>query len=117
MVARSSTICRRRSASASAACFSSARPRACLASATRVADSRDLAGQIGGQFAAPGTWLPVAVILFAIGCIPAKPQSVFLPAAGAAFALYRKLKASADKPLPIAEAPAIEPGRIALEAK
>ena len=82
---------------------------------TRVADSRDLAGQIGGQFAAPSTWLPVAAILFAIGCIPAMPQSVFLPAAGGAFALYRKLKARADKPLPIAEVPVAEPGRIALE--
>ena len=82
---------------------------------TRVADSRDLSGQIGGQFAAPGTWLPVAVVLLAIGCIPAMPQSVFLPAAAGAFALYRKLKARADKPLPVAEVPMPEPGRIALD--
>ena len=82
---------------------------------TRVADSRDLSGQIGGQFAAPGTWLPVAVVVLAIGCIPAMPQSVFLPAAAGAFALYRKLKARADKPLPVAEVPMPEPGRIALD--
>jgi flagellar biosynthesis protein FlhA len=51
---------------------------------TRVADTRDLAGQIGHQFANPATWLPVAIILAAIGVIPAMPQSVFLPAAAAA---------------------------------
>lgn len=48
---------------------------------TRVSDSRDLAGQIGGQFADPRTWLPVGVVLTAIGLIPAMPQMVFLPAA------------------------------------
>ena len=82
---------------------------------TRVSDARDLAGQIGGQFSGPNTWLPVAAILFAIGCIPAMPQSVFLPAAGIAFALYRKLKARASRPIAVIAAPAPEPGRIALE--
>jgi flagellar biosynthesis protein FlhA len=41
---------------------------------TRVADTRDLAGQIGHQFANPATWLPVAIILGAIGAIPAMPH-------------------------------------------
>jgi flagellar biosynthesis protein FlhA len=60
---------------------------------TRVADSRDLAGQIGGQFASPSTWLPVAVILLAIGLIPAMPQTVFLPAAAIAGWIWWNLKA------------------------
>jgi flagellar biosynthesis protein FlhA len=59
---------------------------------TRVADSRDLAGQIGGQFADPRTWLPVAVILGAIGVIPAMPQTVFLPAAGMAGWIWHMLR-------------------------
>ena len=65
---------------------------------TRVSDEReghggDLAAQIGGQFADPRTWLPVAVILAAIGCIPAMPQTIFLPAAAIAFWMYRRLDA------------------------
>jgi len=59
---------------------------------TRVTDSRNLAGQIGGQFADPRTWLPVALILGAIGMIPAMPQSVFLPAAAGAGWLWHVLK-------------------------
>ena len=87
---------------------------AAAAIVTRVADNRDLAGQIGGQFAAPSTWLPVAVILGAIGCIPAMPQSVFLPAAAAAFLLYRKLRQHAGKPVATEAPPLPEPGRITL---
>ncbi|MBA3053414.1 MAG: flagellar biosynthesis protein FlhA [Sphingomonadales bacterium] len=83
---------------------------------TRVSDSRDLAGQIGGQFANPGTWLPVAVILGAIGMIPAMPQSVFLPAAGLTFWLYRALRQRADRPVPVIDtAPAADPQKIALD--
>lgn len=55
-------------------------------------DSRDLAGQIGGQFGDPRTWLPVAGILGAIGLIPAMPQTIFLPAAGLAGWLWWALK-------------------------
>ena len=85
---------------------------------TRVSDSRDLAGQIGGQFASPSTWLPVAVILGAIGMIPAMPQSVFLPASGMAGWLWwnlkarqtRQLAASADPPVE-----ALDPARIMLD--
>ena len=90
---------------------------AAAAIVTRVSDNRGLAGQIGGQFAAPGTWLPVAAILFAIGCIPAMPQSVFLPASGLAYMLYRKLKTQAERPaVPVAAPPPpADPARIALE--
>jgi flagellar biosynthesis protein FlhA len=88
---------------------------AAAAIVTRVSDSRDLAGQIGGQLGNPRTWLPVAVILAAIGCVPAMPQSVFLPAAGGAFALWRKLDARARRPVaapePVAE---VDPARIGI---
>jgi flagellar biosynthesis protein FlhA len=84
---------------------------------TRVSDSRDLAGQIGGQFADPRSWLPVVFILAAIGCIPAMPQTIFLPAAAIAFALWRNLRKRAAQPAEIVEAPpvAVDPQRIALE--
>ena len=59
---------------------------------TRVADTRDLTGQIGGQFADPRIWLPVGCILAAMGMIPAMPQSVFLPLAGGALLLWHTLK-------------------------
>ncbi len=82
---------------------------------TRVSDSRDLAGQIGGQLANPGTWLPVAVILGAIGMIPAMPQTIFLPAAGLAGWLWRSLVKRAARPAPLPPAePAPDPGRILL---
>ncbi|MCJ2186826.1 flagellar biosynthesis protein FlhA, partial [Novosphingobium beihaiensis] len=84
---------------------------------TRVSDSRDLAGQIGGQFAAPGTWLPVAVVLGAIGMIPAMPQTVFLPASGLAFWLWNTLRKRAAKAaIPVEEPePEVDPARIDLE--
>ncbi|MBC2670721.1 flagellar biosynthesis protein FlhA [Novosphingobium piscinae] len=83
---------------------------------TRVSDTRDLAGQIGGQFADPRTWLPVAVIMAAIGLIPAMPQTIFLPAAGLAFWLYHTLRQRADRPAPVVELPAVvDPQRIGLD--
>ncbi|MBO9722936.1 MAG: flagellar biosynthesis protein FlhA [Novosphingobium sp.] len=88
---------------------------------TRVSDERagqgrDLAGQIGGQFADPRTWLPVGVVLTAIGLIPAMPQTVFLPAAGLAFWLWHSLRRRRVRPAPIVEEPAaVDPSRIALE--
>ena len=83
---------------------------------TRVSDSRDLAGQIGGQLANPATWLPVAVILGAVGMIPAMPQSIFLPAAGLAGWLWHALGKRAARSVPIVElASPPDPGRIALE--
>ena len=84
---------------------------------TRVSDSRDLAGQIGGQFAAPSTWLPVAVVLGAIGMIPAMPQTIFLPAAGLALWLWntlRKRAAFAAVPVVIPP-PEVDPARIDLD--
>jgi flagellar biosynthesis protein FlhA len=83
---------------------------------TRVADSRDLAGQIGGQFAAPSTWLPVALILGAIGMIPAMPQTIFLPAAGLAFWLWHALRKRTMRPAPVAKVEAVpaDPSRISL---
>ena len=84
---------------------------------TRVSDTRDLAGQIGGQFAAPGTWLPVAVVLGAIGMIPAMPQTIFLPAAGLALWLWDTLRKRAVKAaIPVIEpVPEVDPSRIELE--
>lgn len=83
---------------------------------TRVSDSRDLAGQIGGQFADPRTWLPVGVVLTAIGLIPAMPQMVFLPAAALAFWLWHVLRRHQAVPLPVLEAPPVaDPSRIVLE--
>ena len=59
---------------------------------TRVTDKSDLAGHIGGQFSDPRAWLPVAIVLGAIGMIPDMPQSVFLPAAALAGWLWWKLR-------------------------
>lgn len=83
---------------------------------TRVSDSRDLTGQIGGQFADPRTWLPVAFIMGAIGCIPAMPQTVFLPAAAAAGFMWWKLKKRSERPIAVVEAPVapVDPARISL---
>ena len=87
---------------------------------TRVADNRegqdgDLAGQIGRQLSKPSTWLPVMIVLGAIGLIPAMPQTVFLPAAGLAGWLWRTLSLRASAPPPPAAAePAPDPGRILL---
>ncbi len=58
---------------------------------TRVADNRDLTGQIGGQLSDPRIWLPVGFILAAMGLIPAMPQSIFLPLAAGAFWLWHRL--------------------------
>jgi flagellar biosynthesis protein FlhA len=84
---------------------------------TRVSDTRDLAGQIGGQFAAPGTWLPVAVVLGAIGMIPAMPQTIFLPASGLAFWLWHALRKRRDRPAPVVEAvpEPVDPQKINLD--
>ena len=79
---------------------------AAAAIVTRVADSRDLAGQIGGQFADPRGWLPVALILGAVGLVPAMPQAIFLPAAALAAFVWWQLKrrqAAPPAPLPIVE--------------
>ncbi|WP_343613339.1 flagellar biosynthesis protein FlhA [Novosphingobium sp.] len=85
---------------------------------TRVNDTRNLSGQIGGQFASPDIWLPVALILGAIGFIPAMPQRVFLPAAAIAFFIWRKLYKREQLAKAIAAMPAVvppaDPGKITL---
>jgi len=65
---------------------------------TRVSDTRNLVGQISGQFSDPRAWLPVGVVLAALGMIPAMPQSVFLPAAALVFWLCWFLKKRAAMP-------------------
>lgn len=85
---------------------------------TRVSDTRDLAGQISGQFADPRTWLPVALILAAIGCIPAMPQMIFLPAAAMAGWIWHMLKKRQERLAKPVEAPAaepVDPARITLQ--
>ena len=81
---------------------------AAAAIVTRVADQRDLAGQIGGQFADPRGWLPVALILGAVGVVPAMPQTIFLPGAAIAAAIWWHLKRRAAAPPPPPE-PVAEP--------
>jgi len=86
---------------------------AAAAIVTRVADKSDLAGQIGGQFADPRGWLPVALILAAIGTVPAMPQAIFLPAAVIAGTIWwtlRKHAARAGDPEPVEEE--VSPDRI-----
>ena len=84
---------------------------------TRVSDNRDLAGQIGGQFADPRTWLPVAFILGAIGMIPAMPQTVLLPAAGLAGWLWHSLSKRRARAERVVEAPPapVDTTRIVIE--
>ena len=72
---------------------------AAAAIVTRVADKRDLSGQIGGQFADPRGWLPVAGILAAIGTVPAMPQLIFLPAAAIAGGIWWMLYQKANAPV------------------
>ncbi len=84
---------------------------------TRVADARDLAGQIGAQFSDPRGWLPVAFVLGAVGMIPAMPQVIFLPAAGIAFFVYwtlQKRQAEATHTVED-ETPAPDPSIIVLD--
>jgi flagellar biosynthesis protein FlhA len=88
---------------------------AAAAIVTRVSDTRDLAGQIGGQFADPRGWLPVALILGAVGLVPAMPQLFFLPGAAIAAAIWWHLKRRAAAPAPMVEvADEVGPDHIAL---
>lgn len=75
---------------------------AAAAIVTRVSDKRDLSGQIGGQFADPRGWLPVALILAGIGAVPAMPQLIFLPGAAIAGAIWWNLRKRAARPAQIA---------------
>jgi flagellar biosynthesis protein FlhA len=88
---------------------------AAAAIVTRVSDTRDLAGQIGGQFADPRGWLPVALILGAVGLVPAMPQLFFLPGAAIAAAIWWHLKRRAAAPAPMVEVTEeVAPDHIAL---
>jgi flagellar biosynthesis protein FlhA len=90
---------------------------AAAAIVTRVSDSRDLTGQIGGQFADPRIWLPVGFILAAMGSIPAMPQSVFFPLSAGCFGLWhllRRRKAAAVVAAKVPEARP-DPASIAIE--
>jgi len=88
---------------------------AAAAIVTRVSDTRDLAGQIGGQFADPRGWLPVALILGAVGLVPAMPQLFFLPGAAIAGVIWWHLKRRAAAPAPVIEvADEVAPDHIAL---
>jgi flagellar biosynthesis protein FlhA len=81
---------------------------AAAAIVTRVASDKDLAGQIGGQFAASRTWTPVAGILALLGVLPGMPHLVILPAAAIAGFTAWKLRQIERRPR-IAEAPVAEP--------
>ncbi|BDI60081.1 flagellar biosynthesis protein FlhA [Qipengyuania nanhaisediminis] len=86
---------------------------AAAAIVTRVADTRDLTGQIGGQFSDPRGWLPVAAILAAIGMVPAMPQLIFFPAAAIAGAIWWRMKQRSLVPESEPEAPEeVPPDRI-----
>ena len=87
---------------------------AAAAIVTRVSDQRDLAGQIGGQFADPRGWLPVALILGAVGVVPAMPQTIFLPGAAIAAAIWWHLKRRAAMPAPAEPVEEVAPDTIAL---
>ena len=88
---------------------------AAAAIVTRVSDTRDLSGQIGGQFADPRGWLPVALILGAVGLVPAMPQMFFLPGAAIAAAIWWHLKRRAATPAPVIEVvDEVAPDHIAL---
>ncbi|MFN4112577.1 MAG: flagellar biosynthesis protein FlhA [Sphingomonadaceae bacterium] len=74
---------------------------AAAAIVTRVSDTRDLVGQIGGQVSEAKGWLPVALVLGAIGLIPAMPQLLFLPAAALCLLVwYRLRRRAAAAPAP-----------------
>ena len=87
---------------------------AAAAIVTRVASDKDLAGQIGSQFGASRTWIPVAGILTLLGLMPGMPHLVILPfAAVSGFAAW-KLKQIEGRPVVVAvpQAEPVDPSRI-----
>jgi flagellar biosynthesis protein FlhA len=82
---------------------------AAAAIVTRVSSDKDLAGQIGHQFAGSRTWMPVAGILALLGVLPGMPHFVLLPfAAIAGFAAW-KLRQIERRPAPVEAVAAPEP--------
>ena len=79
---------------------------AAAAIVTRVNSDKDLAGQIGSQFGASKTWMPVAGILGLLGIFPGMPHLVILPAAGIAGFAAWKLRQIERRPPPVIETPA-----------
>src|SRR5690606_27445835 len=65
----------------------------------------------------PRIWLPVGCILGAMGLVPAMPQSIFLPAAAGAFALWRALGKRAQAAAAFVPEPEVkpDPARISVE--
>jgi flagellar biosynthesis protein FlhA len=82
---------------------------AAAAIVTRVSSDKDLAGQIGSQFGASKTWIPVAAILGLLGVLPGMPHLVLLPAAAIAGFTAWKLRQIEKRPVIAPAAPAPEP--------
>jgi flagellar biosynthesis protein FlhA len=82
---------------------------AAAAIVTRVSSDKDLAGQIGSQFGASKTWMPVAGILALLGVMPGMPHLVLLPAAGIAGFTAWKLRQIERRPAPVEPVAAPEP--------
>ncbi|WP_445194073.1 flagellar biosynthesis protein FlhA [Sphingomonas sp. Tas61C01] len=87
---------------------------AAAAIVTRVASDKDLAGQIGSQFGASRTWMPVAGILGLLGVFPGMPHLVILTAAAIAGFAAWKLRQIERRPPPVVEVPveAVDQSRI-----
>jgi len=89
---------------------------AAAAIVTRVSSDKDLAGQIGSQFGASKTWIPVAAILGLLGVLPGMPHLILLPAAAIAGFTAWKLRQIEKRPVLAPAAPApepVDPSRIA----
>ncbi|WP_375422470.1 flagellar biosynthesis protein FlhA [uncultured Sphingomonas sp.] len=78
---------------------------AAAAIVTRVNSDKDLAGQIGSQFGASKTWMPVACILGLLGVFPGMPHLVILTAAAVAGFAAWKLRQIERRPPPVVEVP------------
>ena len=88
---------------------------AAAAIVTRVNSDKDLAGQIGGQFGASKTWIPVAAILTLLGLFPGMPHLLILSAASIAGFAAWKLRQIEKRPLvstPQAAAEPVDPAKI-----
>ncbi|MDQ2891763.1 MAG: flagellar biosynthesis protein FlhA [Pseudomonadota bacterium] len=91
---------------------------AAAAIVTRVNSDKDLAGQIGGQFGASKTWIPVAGILTLLGIFPGMPHLLILSAAAiAGFAAWKLRQIEGRPAFVAAAAPAepVDPARIGWE--
>ena len=91
---------------------------AAAAIVTRVNSDKDLAGQIGGQFGASKTWIPVAAILTLLGLFPGMPHLLILSAAAiAGFAAWKLRQIERRPALGVAVAPAapVDPSKIGWE--